>query len=69
MSGLASGEGFVCNFTGPGTVFIQTRNPVSCPRNYSFACTDLQSLCSRPHLHLESKKKRFVFLCHNFFGI
>ncbi|CAF1400649.1 unnamed protein product [Rotaria sp. Silwood1] len=27
MSGIYSGEGFVCRFTGPGTVFIQTRNP------------------------------------------
>jgi len=26
MSGFASGEGLVCKFTGPGTVFIQTRN-------------------------------------------
>ena len=28
MSGMASGEGLVCKFTGPGTVFIQTRNAV-----------------------------------------
>ncbi|KAI1332765.1 duf124 domain-containing protein [Xylariaceae sp. FL0255] len=27
ISGMASGEGLVCKFTGPGTVFIQTRNP------------------------------------------
>ncbi|OIW28853.1 DUF124-domain-containing protein, partial [Coniochaeta ligniaria NRRL 30616] len=27
ISGLASGEGLVCKFTGPGTVFLQTRNP------------------------------------------
>ncbi|KAK2034698.1 DUF124-domain-containing protein [Colletotrichum zoysiae] len=26
ISGLSSGEGLVCKFTGPGTVFIQTRN-------------------------------------------
>ncbi|VBB75033.1 Putative protein of unknown function [Podospora comata] len=26
ISGFASGEGLVCKFTGPGTVFIQTRN-------------------------------------------
>ncbi|KAL1842014.1 hypothetical protein VTJ49DRAFT_6180 [Mycothermus thermophilus] len=26
ISGLAAGEGLVCKFTGPGTVFIQTRN-------------------------------------------
>ncbi|KAK4104227.1 DUF124-domain-containing protein [Parathielavia hyrcaniae] len=26
ISGLATGEGLVCKFTGPGTVFIQTRN-------------------------------------------
>ncbi|EAQ92328.1 hypothetical protein CHGG_00563 [Chaetomium globosum CBS 148.51] len=29
MSGMASGEGLVCKFTGPGTVFIQTRNAKS----------------------------------------
>lgn len=29
ISGLASAEGLVCKFTGPGTVFIQTRNAVS----------------------------------------
>lgn len=28
ISGLSSGEGLVCKFTGPGTVFLQTRNPV-----------------------------------------
>lgn len=27
MAGFASGEGLVCKFTGPGTVFLQTRNP------------------------------------------
>ncbi|UJR29252.1 hypothetical protein I4U23_010466 [Adineta vaga] len=27
MSGMHAGEGLVCRFTGPGTVFIQTRNP------------------------------------------
>jgi uncharacterized protein (AIM24 family) len=27
ISGMASGEGLVCKFTGPGTVFLQTRNP------------------------------------------
>lgn len=27
MSGIHAGEGLVCRFTGPGTVFIQTRNP------------------------------------------
>ncbi|KAK3499017.1 tryptophan RNA-binding attenuator protein-like domain-containing protein [Neurospora hispaniola] len=26
LSGFASGEGLVCKFTGPGTIFIQTRN-------------------------------------------
>ena len=26
ISGFVSGEGLVCKFTGPGTVFIQTRN-------------------------------------------
>ena len=28
MSGFSSAEGLVCKFTGPGTVFIQTRNAV-----------------------------------------
>jgi len=27
VSGLSSGEGLVCKFTGPGTIFMQTRNP------------------------------------------
>ncbi|GME39046.1 uncharacterized protein LTHEOB_8976 [Neofusicoccum parvum] len=27
ISNLSSGEGLVCKFTGPGTIFIQTRNP------------------------------------------
>lgn len=31
ISGLSAGEGLVCKFTGPGTVFMQTRNPVSLP--------------------------------------
>ncbi|KAF2091891.1 DUF124-domain-containing protein [Saccharata proteae CBS 121410] len=26
VSGITSGEGLVCKFTGPGTIFIQTRN-------------------------------------------
>lgn len=29
MSGLASGEGLACKFTGPGTVYLQTRNPAA----------------------------------------
>jgi len=29
ISGLSSGEGLVCKFTGPGTIFIQTRNPIA----------------------------------------
>ncbi|MEG0672114.1 AIM24 family protein [Clostridium sp.] len=24
---IAGGEGFVCKFVGPGTIWIQTRNP------------------------------------------
>lgn len=27
ISGVTSGEGLVCKFTGPGTVYMQTRNP------------------------------------------
>jgi len=29
VSNFSSGEGLVCKFTGPGTLFIQTRNPVA----------------------------------------
>ncbi|KAL9600503.1 MAG: hypothetical protein Q9219_003154 [cf. Caloplaca sp. 3 TL-2023] len=29
ISGITSGEGLVCKFTGPGTVFLQTRNPTA----------------------------------------
>lgn len=29
ISGVTSGEGLVCKFTGPGTVFMQTRNPAA----------------------------------------
>jgi hypothetical protein len=29
ISGIASAEGLVCKFSGPGTVFMQTRNAVS----------------------------------------
>lgn len=36
ISGLSSGEGLVCKFTGPGTIFLQTRNPVS------FSCSRLE---------------------------
>lgn len=34
ISGFASAEGLVCKFTGPGTVFIQTRNAVGCRLGY-----------------------------------
>lgn len=29
ISNLSAGEGLVCKFTGPGTVFMQTRNPAA----------------------------------------
>ncbi|EKG10260.1 hypothetical protein MPH_12642 [Macrophomina phaseolina MS6] len=29
ISNMSSGEGLVCKFTGPGTIFIQTRNPTA----------------------------------------
>ncbi|KAF1989751.1 DUF124-domain-containing protein [Aulographum hederae CBS 113979] len=29
ISGISSGEGLVCKFTGPGSIFLQTRNPVA----------------------------------------
>lgn len=29
ISGISSGEGLVCKFTGPGTVYMQTRNPAA----------------------------------------
>lgn len=34
MSNIAAGEGLVCKFTGPGTVFLQTRNSVSEPQTH-----------------------------------
>ena len=27
ISGISSGEGLACKFVGPGTIFLQTRNP------------------------------------------
>lgn len=29
VSNMAAGEGLVCKFSGPGTVFMQTRNPAA----------------------------------------
>ncbi|KAK2803235.1 hypothetical protein FQN50_007102 [Emmonsiellopsis sp. PD_5] len=29
ISGMSSGEGLVCKFTGPGTIYMQTRNPTA----------------------------------------
>ncbi|PVG03120.1 DUF124-domain-containing protein, partial [Serendipita vermifera] len=29
LSGMHTGEGMVCRFTGPGTIYLQTRNPQS----------------------------------------
>jgi len=29
ISGMSAGEGLVCKFTGPGTVYLQTRNPTA----------------------------------------
>jgi uncharacterized protein (AIM24 family) len=29
ISNMAGGEGLVCKFTGPGSIFIQTRNPTA----------------------------------------
>jgi len=29
ISGMSSGEGLACKFTGPGTVYMQTRNPAA----------------------------------------
>ena len=49
ISGLASGEGLVCKFTGPGTVFIQTRNVVSAPSSEAvrgwLLMTGTESVC------------------------
>lgn len=48
ISGFASGEGLVCKFTGPGTVFIQTRNAVSSTRPspvHSATCRPARPLC------------------------
>lgn len=46
ISGLSSGEGLVCKFTGPGTVFLQTRNPVSCLCYMIWSDTDFSRLLS-----------------------
>lgn len=47
ISGLSSGEGLVCKFTGPGTVFMQTRNPVSITNGdrYPVPFTDIYIGC------------------------
>lgn len=29
ISGMSSGEGLACKFTGPGTIYMQTRNPAA----------------------------------------
>jgi len=44
ISGLSSGEGLVCKFTGPGTVFMQTRNPVSLFQSDLGSCTNYSRL-------------------------
>lgn len=44
VSGLASGEGLVCKFTGPGTVFLQTRNPVRAPPKFFGAFCQIDGL-------------------------
>lgn len=44
ISGMAAGEGLVCKFTGPGTVFIQTRNAVSDPRIHVLPCDALSTI-------------------------
>lgn len=54
ISGLAAGEGLVCKFTGPGTVFIQTRNAVGFPFQpiqttiHPLAVTDKFFACRKP---------------------
>lgn len=45
ISGIASGEGLVCKFTGPGTVFIQTRNAV-CFAGCLYVVRRLLTLCA-----------------------
>lgn len=47
ISGLSAGEGLVCKFTGPGTVFMQTRNMVcqcQCQSEVDSACLSLPLL-------------------------
>jgi uncharacterized protein (AIM24 family) len=29
ISNMAGGEGLVCKFTGPGSIYMQTRNPLA----------------------------------------
>lgn len=48
IAGFASGEGLVCKFTGPGTVFMQTRNPVSFFFFFPFSSSRLSPLYSPP---------------------
>lgn len=49
ISGFASAEGLVCKFTGPGTVFIQTRNAVG----FSFK---IRRRCGDPLLSILYRK-------------
>lgn len=48
ISGFASAEGLVCKFTGPGTVFIQTRNAAS----FTWDPVTLRGACLLTVFHL-----------------
>lgn len=56
ISGIASGEGLVCKFTGPGTIFMQTRNAVC-------GLASLSLISVVPGLFLVSEMKR-VLMCN-----
>lgn len=48
VSGFASAEGLVCKFTGPGTVFMQTRNAVRSPNPVTVVTTELNTTFRKP---------------------
>src|ERR1700712_761834 len=54
ISGLSSGEGLVCKFTGPGTVFMQTRNPVGFWWIFSRVCCMLIGMLTYFRLLLDN---------------
>jgi uncharacterized protein (TIGR00266 family) len=52
ISGFATGEGLVCKFTGPGTVYLQTRNPVCLTSGKGGKAADMMTPESVRDVHL-----------------